>query len=123
MLFKHKHTTDIPAETVSAGEGVSRQILIGPNEAPNFAMRRFIMEPDGGMPNHTNSVEHEQFVLRGQARIGIGNEIIEVKAGDVVFIPANVPHWYENTGDEPFEFLCLIPNQPDIVEILGPKNS
>jgi len=117
----HKHLNEIPAEPVSAGEGVSRQILIGPDEAPNFAMRRFIMEPGGGMPNHTNSVEHEQLVLRGQARIGIGDEVIEVKANDVVFIPANVPHWYQNTGDEPFEFLCLIPNQEDIVKILGPR--
>ncbi|MEW5959064.1 MAG: cupin domain-containing protein, partial [Chloroflexota bacterium] len=91
---------------------------ISADEAPNFAMRRFIMEPGGGMPNHTNLVEHEQFVLRGQARIGIGAEVFEVHAADVVFIPAGVPHWYQNIGAEPFEFLCLVPNKPDTVEIL-----
>ena len=26
------------------------------------------MEPGGGMPMHTNEVEHEQYVLRGSAR-------------------------------------------------------
>jgi quercetin dioxygenase-like cupin family protein len=113
-----KQMADVPAEAVNAGQGVTRQILISPDEAPNFAMRRFIMEPGGGMPNHTNTVEHEQFVLRGQARVGIGDDVIEVKANDVVFIPAGVPHWYQNTGDDTFEFLCLVPNKPDKIEIV-----
>ena len=113
-----KHLNDVPLEPVKAGEGVTFQVLISPDEAPNFAMRRFIMAPGGGMPNHTNAIEHEQYVLRGQARIGIGAEVFEVKASDVVFIPAGMPHWYQNIGPEPFEFLCLVPNQPDTVEIL-----
>jgi hypothetical protein len=25
----------------------------------------------------------------------------------------------DNTGEEPFEFLCLVPNKPDKIEILG----
>lgn len=114
-----KQLTDVPAQPVQAGQGVTFQVLISAAEAPNFAMRRFIMEPGGGMPNHTNQVEHEQFVLRGQARIGIGTEVIEVKANDVVFIPAGVPHWYQNIGSETFEFLCLVPNKPDKIEILA----
>ena len=113
-----KQLNEIPVEALTAGKGVSRQILISPEEAPNFAMRRFIMQPGGGMPNHTNSVEHEQFVLRGRARIGIGDEVFEVQANNVVFIPAGVPHWYQNIGDAPFEFLCLVPNQEDVVEVL-----
>ena len=113
-----KKLNKVAIEAVNAGKGVSRQVLISPEEGPNFAMRRFMMEPGGGMPNHTNSVEHEQFVLRGHAQIGIGDEIIEVSATDVVFIPAGVPHWYKNTGDEPFEFLCLVPNQPDTITVL-----
>lgn len=108
----------VPAEPVSAGRGTRRQILIGPDEGPNFAMRRFIMEPGGGMPRHTNQVEHEQYVLRGRARIGIGDEEMEVAAGDVVFIPAGTPHWYRAGGEEPFEFLCVVPNAPDRIDVL-----
>ncbi|MCL4246505.1 MAG: cupin domain-containing protein, partial [Candidatus Dadabacteria bacterium] len=104
-----KKIGDIPVEKVSAGTSVSRQVLIGSEEGPNFAMRRFIMEPCGGIPAHTNTVEHEQFVLRGRARIGIGGEVFEVGPSDVLFIPAGVPHWYEVTGDESFEFLCMVP--------------
>ena len=113
-----KRAADFPIEPVGAGSGTARQILIGPDDAPNFAMRRFIMEPGGGMPRHTNTVEHEQYVLRGRAQIGIGDEEFVVQQGDIVFIPQGIPHWYKAEGDEPFEFLCLVPNLPDTIEIL-----
>jgi len=109
----------LPAEEVKAGSGTVRQILIGPEEGPNFALRRFIMQPGGGMPRHTNTVEHEQYVLRGAARITLGDETHHVKAGDVVFIPAGEPHSYQAEGDEPFEFLCVVPNQADVIQLVS----
>ena len=113
-----KHAADLAAEKVAAGKGTSRQVLISADEGPNFAMRRFRMEPGGGMPNHTNTVEHEQYVLRGRARIGVGDHVVEVSADDVVFIPAGTPHWYKALGEESFEFLCVVPNGPDLIEVL-----
>ncbi len=116
--MKHKHANEMPGETVRAGSGTVRQVLIGPDEAPNFAMRRFIMDPGGGMPRHTNEVEHEQYVLRGRARVTIGDDVIEVVENDVVYIPAGVPHSYESIGSEPFEFICVVPNGPDRIELV-----
>jgi quercetin dioxygenase-like cupin family protein len=113
----------IPRKSVQAGSGTSMQILIGSDIAPNFVMRRFIMEPGGGMPNHKNSVEHEQFILSGRARVGIGKDIYEVKSGDVVFIPKGIPHWYKAEGDEPFEFICVVPNEPDHIEVIEKSSS
>lgn len=108
----------VDAQPVAAGRGTRVQVLIGADQAPHFALRRFTMEPGGGMPRHTNEVEHEQYVLRGRARVGIGDDVFEVGADDVVYIPAGVPHWYEAQGDEPFEFLCIVPNQPDRLTVL-----
>lgn len=88
-----KHADQVAAQPVTAGTGTTRQVLIGPDEGPNFALRRFIMQPGGGMPAHTNAVEHEQYVLRGRATIGI--------------------------GDETVEFLCVVPNREDKIEIVG----
>jgi quercetin dioxygenase-like cupin family protein len=117
-----KHVKDVPAQAVKAGILTSIQVLISAQEGPNFAMRRFVMEPGGGMPKHTNTVEHEQYVLRGHARIGLGDEELEVKAGDVVFIPEGLPHWYQNIGEENFEFLCIIPNKVDVITLVDEKN-
>ena len=114
-----RHAAQVAAESVKAGSGTSRQVLIGPSEGPNFALRRFVMEPGGGMPRHTNTVEHEQYVLQGRARVGIDDEVFEVRRDDVVYIPAGAPHWYEAIGDEPFIFLCAVPNAEDRVEVLG----
>ena len=114
-----RNVDNLPTEDVAAGTGTKRQVLIGADEGPNFAMPRLIMEPGGGMPMHTNTVEHEQYVLRGAAQIQIGEGIHHVKAGDVVYIPAGVPHNYKAAeGDEPFEFICVVPNGPDSIELV-----
>ncbi len=105
---------------VAAGSATESQVLLGAEDgAPNFAMRRFIMGEGGGMPRHTNAVEHEQFVLRGRARVGIGDRVFEVGPEDVLYIPAGTPHFYE-VLEAPFEFLCMVPNRPDRIELVDP---
>ena len=114
----HKKAGDTPSDEVRAGSGTKIQVLIGSNDAPDFAMRRFVMKPGGGMPMHTNLVQHEQYVLQGRAKVCIGDKEIEVVKDDVVFIPAGVPHSYESVGEEDFVFLCMVPNRPDEIEIV-----
>jgi quercetin dioxygenase-like cupin family protein len=113
-----KHADDVERKRVAAGTATETQVLFGPDDGvPNFAMRRFIMGDGGGMPRHTNTVEHEQFVLRGRARVGIGDGVHQVGPRDVLYIPAGVPHFYE-VVEAPFEFLCMVPNAPDHIRIL-----
>ena len=46
---------------VAAGSATQTQVLIGEKDgAPNFSLRRFIMGEGGGMPRHTNTVEHDE---------------------------------------------------------------
>jgi quercetin dioxygenase-like cupin family protein len=113
-----KHSTDVEAKNVAAGKDTTIQVLISSQEGPNFALRKFSMQKGGGMPRHTNTVEHEQYVLRGEATITIGDETHHVKTGDVVFIPGGAIHSYENVGEEPFEFLCIIPNKEYRITIM-----
>jgi len=59
-----KQAGAVPRQYVSAGTATETQVLLGPDDgAPHFAMRRFIMGAGGGMPRHTNAVEHEQLSL------------------------------------------------------------
>ena len=120
-LYSVKHIKNIPKEKVKAGTNTYRQVLIGSEEGPNCIMRRFIINPGGEIPPHTNMVEHEQYVLRGSAQIGIEKDVIKVEKDDVVFIPAGIPHWYKTEGDEPFEFLCIVPNIPDKLQMVDKK--
>lgn len=103
---------------VKAGTATEVQVLVGPEQgAPNFALRRFIMGTGGGMPLHTNEVEHEQYVLRGRARITVGKAVHEVAEGHTLYIPARMPHSYQ-VLEAPFEFICVVPNSPDKITIL-----
>ncbi|HMB22318.1 MAG TPA: cupin domain-containing protein [Anaerolineales bacterium] len=113
-----KHSNDVEVKNVAAGKDTTIQVLISAQEGPNFALRKFSMQMGGGMPRHTNTVEHEQYVLRGEATITIGEETYHVKTGDVVFIPEGVVHSYQNTGAGLFEFLCIIPNKEDKITIV-----
>lgn len=118
-----KGAAAVEQREVSAGTATRMQVLIGPEDgALNFVMRRFMMGEGGGMPTHTNTVEHEQYVLRGRAEVGIGERKHVVGGGDVLYIPAGASHYYR-VIEAPFEFLCLVPNAPDRVEILTDKQS
>ncbi len=113
-----KKFSDVEATEITVAVKTSIQVLISSEEAPNFAMRRITMQAGGSMPLHTNTVEHEQLVLDGHGRVGLGDEVYEVSKDDVLFIPAGLPHFYETIGDEPFIFLCSVPNLVDDVDIL-----
>ncbi|MFQ5738688.1 MAG: cupin domain-containing protein [Acidobacteriota bacterium] len=115
-----KRAEAVPRRAVPAGTATESQVLIGRDDgAPHFSMRRFIMGEGGGMPRHTNRVEHEQYVLAGRARVTIGERVYQAVPGDVLFIPGGTPHSYQVT-QAPFEFLCMVPNTPDRIEILDP---
>jgi quercetin dioxygenase-like cupin family protein len=108
----------VTRNVVAAGKATQMQVLVGPDQgAPNFVLRRFIMGQGGGMPRHTNLVEHEQYVLRGRARITIGDAVHEVRPDTTLYIPAGAVHSYE-VLEAPFEFLCVVPNAPDKVTVV-----
>ena len=114
----HKNSIKVESQEVSQGNKTFMQILLSGTETPNFAMRKFTIQPGGSMPLHTNLVEHEQYVLNGEAELRIGEEKINVKRDDVVFIPANTKHDYVNSGNIPFEFLCIVPNKEDKITLI-----
>jgi quercetin dioxygenase-like cupin family protein len=104
---------EIPAATATA-----MQVLLGPADGvPNFTMRRVTIGEGGSMPAHTNSVEHVQYVLGGRAEVGIDGQTFDVEAGYVLYIPGGAPHYYK-VSEGPFEFLCIVPNAEDRIEIL-----
>ena len=96
---------------VERSRGASIQVLLGPDEgAPRFATRCFTIEPGGRIPCHRHAtIEHEQVVISGEMLLGLDEEIVSVRSGDCMLIPAGVAHWYENRTDAPVRFLCMVP--------------
>ncbi|WP_134668498.1 cupin domain-containing protein [Halorussus marinus] len=116
---------DIEYENVGAADGMRKGVLVAEEHgAPNFAIRRFELDPGASVPEHTNDVEHEQYVLAGEYVVGIrepseaDGEEYTVSAGDSLLIPAGAVHWYRNEGDESGAFLCAVPNGDDEIELV-----
>lgn len=103
----------VPLSHYPAGkqaQGVSVRWLISrAEEAHNFALRYFEIEPGGWSALDQHAHDHGVMILRGQGQVRLGEEISEIGFGDVVYIPPDEVHQFQNTGDEPLGFLCVIP--------------
>jgi quercetin dioxygenase-like cupin family protein len=114
-----RRAEDIEYETVDAAEGLAKGVLINDDHgAPNVAIRRFTLAPAGEVPEHTNEIEHEQYVLQGEYVVGIDDTEYTVSAGDSLHIPAGVVHWYRNDGDEDGAFICAVPTGDDEIQLV-----
>jgi quercetin dioxygenase-like cupin family protein len=80
------------------------------DQAPNFAMRHFEVEPGGYTPRHFHPYEHEVYVLDGEGVLIDGDVPRPLRAGDVAYIAPDEVHQFRNVGDRPLKFLCLIPH-------------
>ena len=100
--------------TMEGSRGAQMRMLVGPADgATNFHMRAFEVEPDGYTPHHQHDYEHEILILKGQGLARSEQGERPFKAGDVIWVPANEMHQFRNTGDQPLEFICLIPAPKD----------
>jgi quercetin dioxygenase-like cupin family protein len=96
--------------------GATMKVLIGPDQgAPNFITRLFTLQPGGKIPPHLHdNIEHEQYILEGEMVVAFDEEPQRtVSAGQAVFIPAGVAHRYENLGETPVRFICIVPKTTD----------
>jgi len=73
-----------------------------------------------GCPYHLHHAQEEAFViLEGRGTLRVAGEMLEIKAGDVVFLPAgpDYPHQIVNTSDAPLKYLSIsTQTRPEIVE-------
>lgn len=71
-------------------------------------------------PYHCHHAQEEMFVIvEGQGTLRVADEMLPVRAGDVIFIPAGpeYPHQIINTSDAPLKYLSIgTREQPEIVE-------
>src|SRR4051812_28518226 len=73
-----------------------------------------------GCPYHLHHAQEEAFViLEGRGSLRVAGEMLEVRAGDVAFLPAgpDYPHQIVNTSDAPLKYLSIsTQTRPEIVE-------
>ncbi|MBN2341338.1 MAG: cupin domain-containing protein [Deltaproteobacteria bacterium] len=105
------HVNDVPSSDVPRSPGATIQVMLGNKEnMPRFHTRIFTLQPGTVIPAHQHDViEHEQVMLEGTMKLTVGGVEHVVTAGNVMYLPAGVPHSYENIGEEIVRFVCCIP--------------
>ena len=73
-----------------------------------------------GCPYHAHYAQEEAFVvLAGQGHLRVAGQMLQIGAGDVVFIPPgpDYPHQIINTSDAPLRYLSISTrDSPEMVE-------
>jgi quercetin dioxygenase-like cupin family protein len=60
----------------------------------------FEIDPGERLATHTDSAEEVLYIVQGEAEATAGDETGRASAGDLVVIPAMVPHGVRNVGTE-----------------------
>ncbi|MCB1462904.1 MAG: cupin domain-containing protein [Rhodobiaceae bacterium] len=85
---------DLPRETVRPG--VTRTAFRG----DNALMVMNWLEPGMEVRPHSHPFEQLAYIIAGRVRFTVGDEVVEVGAGEVLRIPPDVVHCGEPVGDE-----------------------
>ncbi|MEP1209550.1 MAG: cupin domain-containing protein [Rhizobiaceae bacterium] len=83
------------------GDGVETRLMVGKgvSDAAPFTSGTTSFPPGCAAPKHSHNCAEQVTVLEGQAEALIGDELTQLKPMDTSFIPANVPHYFRNTGE------------------------
>ncbi|MSR14002.1 MAG: cupin domain-containing protein [Gammaproteobacteria bacterium] len=69
-----------------------------------------VAEVAPGTTTHPHRLQADEvyYLLEGAGRMHIEDDIQDLIAGDVVYIPANRVQWIENSGSGPLRFIALV---------------
>jgi mannose-6-phosphate isomerase-like protein (cupin superfamily) len=94
----------IPADAL---EGVN---LFGADHGATISLIFDSSEPGQGPRLHRHPYDETWVVEEGTLTMQLGEERVQVTAGDVVIVPPNVPHKFTADGPERSKMICIHAN-------------
>ncbi len=112
MVIKDLDQVNREAINEKGVQGVQKQVLLSPDDgAPNFTLRRFIVQPGGYTFFHTHDFEHEVYILSGKGIVRSGDRELPIQKDQAVLVTPGEVHQFINPDQEELIFLCIIPDQ------------
>ncbi len=101
---------DVKSDEVKVGKskGTYIQWLITDKQEKNYAMRRFIIKPEGKIAMHYHDYYESLYFVNGKCSVCVDDKKMELKKGDFIFIDSKHKHEIINNGNEDLEFICVI---------------
>lgn len=81
-------------------------VHLGGRPTESLAVVVTVFEPGNGSGLHKHDVEEAFFILRGRGKAVVGDKEYELEPDTLLYAPANVPHDFQNTGDESLTLLA-----------------
>jgi quercetin dioxygenase-like cupin family protein len=98
-----------PGEGAAIGNPLGGQVMFKLRDAQSggsLIAFETVVGPGEGPPLHTHANEDETlYVIEGQVRFRLGDELETAPVGSFVFIPRGLPHTWQNHGDGPARML------------------
>jgi oxalate decarboxylase/phosphoglucose isomerase-like protein (cupin superfamily) len=89
-----------------------------------LAIQKLDLKPGAVREPHSHpNAEQLDYCLSGTARVGIvgpegQKQLLELKEGDISFVPRGYVHWIENVGKTELRFLVVLSHeQPETIEL------
>jgi quercetin dioxygenase-like cupin family protein len=108
-----KKLSDVPFAELHGYDNLTKQVVLGPEDgSQEIVLRYFSLKPGGSSPHHTHDFPHLVKVETGRGTVtdATGNEH-QLQPGDYVYVDSNDTHHFSNTGSEPFDFICVVPQR------------
>ncbi|MDD4869279.1 MAG: cupin domain-containing protein [Kiritimatiellae bacterium] len=88
--------TDIRGKLIKLAEGIeyARGSVVSKtlHDKKTGTLTLFSFDTGQGLSEHTSPYDATVEVIEGEADLNIGGKLVKVKAGEMVIMPANVPH-------------------------------
>lgn len=117
-LSEEVHTGPLDAlpllDASALAPGILKRIVFGPGRFwQDWVMRYFVLPPGQKVPSHAHDWDHLAVALQGDGRLVVNGEAHQFSQGHWGHVPAGASHAFENAGNEPFAFLCIVPTSGD----------
>ncbi len=89
---------DLPRFEVGPKGSYARILNGGQHELPSVSLMLAELQPGEGPAWHRHAYDEVFSIAEGEATFAIGDETITADYGQVVLVPAGVPHRFVNSG-------------------------
>ncbi len=115
MFVSHRDEIERRRLSSSALNGVTKQVLIGPDQGwEDYVMRMFTLDVGGYTPKHCHAWSHVIYSVEGDGMLIIDGKECQVRAGSTAYVDGGLEHQVLNTGDTSFVFICIVPREGDV---------
>ncbi|MBV8955781.1 MAG: cupin domain-containing protein [Solirubrobacterales bacterium] len=83
-------------------------LIEGDDTDARYAVIDMLIPAGGGPPPHRHDFEEMFHVLEGRVEVTLRGQKSTAEQGATVNIPANVPHHFKNSSDQPIRLLCMV---------------